>query len=189
MKTATLLSLLLISAACHSQTHQLKLTHHKKDKVSFIRENDKVLLGFKMAVHEIKKRPANVYRLSRMELGDSAYVFIKGKIRSINDSTMVIKERRPFFAADNREIKITKIEAVKKLSTAKQIFRTTTSIAGGLAAGIAIFYSYAAVGGGEGFVSGMFYAAGASAVLTRPGRSKIPRNQLDKWKIEVVNLP
>jgi hypothetical protein len=51
-----------------------------------------------------------------------------------------------------------------------------------------VFYSYAAVGGGEGFVSGMFYAAGIGAVATRFGRTKISRKHLNNWKIEVVTV-
>lgn len=189
MKHSTLLSLLVVPIICSSQTHQLKLTHFKKEKIHFIREGDKVLLAFKMGAYPLKKKPADVYQLSRLELADSAYVFVKGKIKTITDSTVIMRERKSFFSSADREINITKINTLRKLTAGKQIIRTTTSVAGGLAAAIAVFYSYAAVGGGEGFLSGMFYAAGASLVLTRPGRTKIPKNQLDKWKIEVVNQP
>ena len=127
--------------------------------------------------------------LSKPELADSVYVFTKGKILSINDSTVIIKERNSFFSATKREIRIDKINTLRKLTIANQIFRTAATVSGGLAFGIMVFYSYAAVGGGEGFVSGMFEAAGIGAVLTRFGRTKISKHQLNRWKIQVVSVP
>ena len=77
---------------------------------------------------------------------------------------------------------------MKKLSFGKQVFRTTTTVAGGLAAGIAIFYSYVATGGGDGFIEGMFLAGGTAVVATRFGRTKISKKHLDTQEIRLARV-
>jgi hypothetical protein len=84
-------------------------------------------------------------------------------------------------------VRINKINTLRKLTAGKQVIRTVVTAGGGVALAIALFYSYAAVGGGEGFISGMFEAAGTGALLTRFGQTKIPKKHLDKWQIEVVH--
>ena len=183
---------LFIVAACFSQSQHLQLINLEKGNTSNIHKGDKVIIAVKQATHQVKKKPSSVYLLSKPELEDSVFVFTKGRILSINNSTIVIKERNSFFSANRdtrREINIDKINTLRKLTTSNQIFRTVTTVGGGLALGIMIFYSYAAVGGGDGFVSGMFKAAGAGAVLTRFGRTKISKRRLNNSRIEVVSTP
>jgi len=108
---------------------------------------------------------------------------------SINDSTLVMKERNSLFSASPREVRIDKINTLRKLKTSNQVFRTLTTVGGSLALCVMIFYSYVATGGGEGFVEGMFIAAGTGAVLTRFGRTKVSKRRLNNPKIEVVPVP
>ena len=186
MKKILLLTPVFTSAICFSQSQQLKLTNTEKKNTTFIKEGDKVLMVIKVVKYQVRKKPSDVYLLSKPELMDSVYAFSKGKILSINDSTIVMKERNSFFSATRREVRINKINTLRKLSTTNQIFRTTFTVTGGLALGCMIFYSYAAVSGGQGFISSMFDAAIDGAVLTRFGRTKISSSQLNRWKIEVV---
>lgn len=186
MKNSITFLLIFAPAFGFSQSQQLKITNLEKQKTSFIKKGDKVLMGFKMARHQLDKKPSDVYSLTKSELVDSALVVTKGRILSINDSVVLVRERNSFFSATNREIRIDKINALKKLSTGNQLFRTAATVTGGLALGIMMFYSYAAVGGGEGFVSGMFEAAGAGLVLTRFGRTQLAKKHVDNWKTAVV---
>jgi hypothetical protein len=186
MKKIFLLTPVFTSTICFAQTQQLKLTNPEKKNVIFIKRGDKVLMAVKVAKYQVQKKSSDVYLLSKPELMDSVYTFSKGKILSINDSTIIMKERNSIFSATSREIRIAKINTLRKLTTSNQVFRTVTTAGGSLALGVMLFYSYAAVGGGEGFVSGMFYAAGTGAILTRFGRTKISRKHLNNWKIEVV---
>jgi hypothetical protein len=188
MKKCFPASLLLTVSICYSQSYHLELTNPEKNKTISVKEGDKVLMAVKMAKHQINKKPSDVYLLSNQDQADSVFVFTKGLITAITDSSIILKERNSIISADNREIRIDKVNILVKLTTGKQIFRTVTTVAGGLALGIAIFYSYAAAGGGEGFVSGMFYAAGTSALLTRFGRTKISKKNLNKWRIEVRRI-
>jgi hypothetical protein len=189
MKKVFLLTPVFTSAICFSQSHQLKLTNPEKKNATFIKEGDKALMAVKIAKYQVQKKPSDIYLLSSLELTDSVYAFSKGKILSINDSTVIIKERNSFFSATRREIRINKINTLRKLSTANQIFRTTFTLTGGLALGCMLFYSYAAVGGGEGLISSMFDAAIVGGALTRFGRTKISFPHLNKWKMEVVVTP
>ncbi len=188
MKKIFLLASVFTSAICFSQSQQLKLTNPEKKNTTFIKEGDKVLMAIKVAKYQVEKKPSDVYLLSKSELADSVYVFSKGRIITINDSSIFMKERSSFFSSAKREIKIAKINTLRKLTAGNQLFRTATTVGGSLALVVMVFYSYAAVGGGEGFVSGMFYAAGTGAILTRFGRTKISRKHLGDWKIEVVPI-
>lgn len=191
MKQIFLLTQLFTFSFSFSQSHQLKLINPEKEKVTFIKEGDKVLMAIKIAGHQVKKKSADVYLLSKLELADSVYVFTKGRITSINDSTIVMKERNSFFSATSREIKIDKINTLRKLSAGNQIFRTATTVGAGLAFGVMILYSYVSPGteGNGEFIEGMFYAAGAGAVLTRFGRTKIAKKHLNSRETVVVSIP
>ncbi|MBC7874290.1 MAG: hypothetical protein H7Y01_09860 [Ferruginibacter sp.] len=189
MKKIFILAALCASLFCFSQSQQLKVIHPGKENSTFIKKGNKVLMTITIPGHQVHKKSPAIYKLSKLELLDSVYVCTKGRITSINDSTIVMKERNSFFSATAREIRIDKINTLRKLSAGNQVFRTVTTVGGGLALGIMLFYSYAAVGGGEGFVEGMFYAAGTGAFLTRFGRTKIGKKKLNKWKIQVVAAP
>jgi|CXWL01.1.fsa_nt_gi hypothetical protein len=191
MKKIFLLATLFISVVCFSQSQQLKLTSPEKKNAQFIKEGDKVLMAVKVAKYQVQKKPSDVYLLSKLELTDSVYVFTKGRVTSINDSTIIMKERNSFFSATSREIKVSKINTIKKLTAGSQVFRTAATIGAGLAFGVMILYSYVAPGteGNGEFIEGMFYAAGTGAVLTRFGRTKIAKRHLDNWKIEVAAIP
>lgn len=183
----TLSAFLLIgSLPVFSQTHILQLQNKNTGKTTLINTGDKVLMAVRLARHDVKRKPLSVYKLSKNELSDSAFVFTKGKIKTITDSSIFIKERNSFFSSTLREVKLEKINTLKKLSLGKQVFRTTATIAGSLAAGVALFYSYVATGGGDGFVEGMFVAAGGAAVLTPFGRTRIPKKQLNKQEIKLA---
>lgn len=189
MKKTILFCTALASFTCYSQNRQLKITSLKKHKTSYVQAGNKVLLAVKVPAYFINQKPADVYRLGPAEMRDSVFLFTKARIRSINDSTLIMKERNSFFSAATREIRIQKINSVEKLGFGKQLFRTATTAGGSLAAGVAIFYSYAAVGSCQGCLSGMFKAAGISGVLTRFGKTKIARKKLDNTLIEVVPMP
>ncbi len=192
MKQIFLLTQLFTFSFSFSQSHQLKLINPEKEKVTFIKEGDKVLMAIKIAGHQVKKKPSDVYLLSKPELTDSVYVFTKGRITSINDSTIVMKERNSFFSANSREIKIDKINTLRKLSVGNQVFRTATTVGAGLAFGVLILYSYVSPGvppDRAGFRRGMLYAAGTGGVLTRFGRTKIAKKHLNNWKMEVIPVP
>lgn len=185
----TLLVLLLCSSVfAFSQNLTLELENKSTGKTTLVKPGDKVLMAIKHARHEVKKKPASVYRLSKIELSDSIFVFTKGKIRTINDSSIFIKERNSLFTSGIREVRLDKINTLKRLSFGKQVFRTTTTIAGSVAGAIAIFYSYVATGGGEGFIEGMFVAAGTGAVATRFGRTKISKKHLDTQEIRLARV-
>ncbi len=191
MKKMFIPLLLLISITTFSQPNQLKLTNSEKGKSTFIKQGDKVLMAVKIPRHQVKKKPSNVYLHSKVELADSVYVFTKGRIKTIGDTSIIMRERNSFFSASNREIRIDKINTLRKLTTSNQIFRTATTVGGGIAFGVVILYSYVTPGteGNGEFIRGMFYAAGTGAVLTRFGRTKIAKKQLNSWKIEVVPMP
>lgn len=170
-----------------SQTRELKLTNLKTKKTVLVKKGDKVLMAVKTAKYQIDRKPADVYVLSKQELADSAYVTTKARILSINDSTLIIRERNSLFSASKREININKINTLRKLTIPNQLFRTAATTSGSLALAIMLLYSYVATGGGHGFIAGMFEAAGAGFVLTRFGHTKIAKKQINNWKIEVVN--
>lgn len=188
MKKIFLLTPLFSSAICFSQSQQLQITNPEKEKPVFIQQGDKVLMAVKVAKHEVLKKPSDVYLLSKLELADSVFVFTKGRIKTVSDSTIVMRERNSFFSASNREIKVDRINTLRKLSVANQIFRTATTIGAGLAFGVFILYSIVSPGteGGGEFIEGIFYAAGTVAVLTRFGRTKIAKKQLNRWQIKVI---
>jgi hypothetical protein len=191
MKKFFILFMTFISITACSQSHQLKLTNPEKEKSTFIKQGDKVLMAVKIPRYQVKKKPSNVYLHSKLELADSVYVFTKGRIKMIGDTSIIMRERNSFFSASNREIRIDKINTLRKLTTGNQIFRTVTTVGGGIAFGVVILYSYVTPGtqGNGEFIRGMFYAAGTGAVLTRFGRTKIAKKQLNHWKIEVVPMP
>ena len=184
----TLIAMLLCSALpAFSQNLSLELESKENGKRTWIKPGDKVLMAIKLARHDVKQKPLSVYKLSKTELADSIFVFTKGKIKTITDSSILIKEKNSFFSSTLREVKLERINTLKKLSFARQLVRTTATVTGSLAAGIAIFYSYVATGGGDGFVEGMFIAAGTGAVLLPFGRTKIPKKQLNKQEIKLAN--
>lgn len=191
MKKIFILPVAFISITTFSQTHQLKLSNPEKGKSIFIKQGDKVLMAVKVYRYEVKKKPAGVYLHSKIEQTDSVFVFTKGRIKTIGDSSIIMRERNSFFSANNREIRISRINTLRKLSVGNQIFRTATNVGGGIAFGVVILYSYVTPGtqGNGEFIRGMFYAAGTGAVLTRFGRTKIAKKQLNQWKIEVVSMP
>jgi hypothetical protein len=183
--------LLLISIITYSQSNRLKLVNAEKRKTTFIKEGNKVLMAVKMPRYQSKKKPSNVYLHSKLELADSVYVFTKGRIKTIGDTSIIMRERNSFFSASNREIRIDRINTLRKLTTGNQIFRTATTVGGALAFGVVILYSYVTPGtqGNGEFIRGMFYAAGTGAFLTRFGRTKISKKQLNNWKMEIVPVP
>lgn len=191
MKKIFTLLLILISIITYSQSKRLKLVNAEKGKTTFIKEGNKVLMAIKVARYQALKKPSDIYRLSKLELADSVYIFTKGRIKTISDSSIVMRERSSFFSASNREIRIDRINTLRKLTTGSQIFRTATTVGGGIAFGVVILYSYVTPGtqGNGEFIRGMFYAAGAGAVLTRFGRTKISKKQLNNWKMEIVPVP
>ena len=191
MKKIFSFPLLFISVITYSQSHRLKLVNFEKGKTIFIKEGNKVLMAIKVAKYQALKKPSDIYLLSKLELADSVYVFTKGRIKTIGDSSIIMRERNSFFSASNREIRIDRINTLRKLTTGSQIFRTATTVSGALAFGVVILYSYVTPGtqGNGEFIRGMFYAAGTGAILTRFGRTKISKKQLNNWKTEVVPLP
>ena len=100
-----------------------------------------------------------------------------------------MRERNSSFSATNREVRINKINTLKKLTGGNQVFRTIANTGGWVAFGVMVFYSYAAVGGGEGFVTGMLEASCIGSALTSIGRTRISKKHLNKMKIEAVTLP
>lgn len=183
----TFFALLLCSSpVVFSQNLSLKLENLNNGKTKLVKPGDKVLMAIKQARHDIKQKPSFAYKLSNAELADSVFVFTKGKIKMITDSSIILKEKNSLFSTTLREVKLEKINTLKKLSFGNQFLRTTVTAAGGLAAGIAIFYSYVATGGGDGFVEGMFIAAGTGAVLTRFGRTKISKKSLNTQEIKLT---
>ena len=189
MKTIFTLVLFFIALYSSSQSHRLKLTNTKKTTSTFIEYGDNVLLAVKVPGHQVFNKPSEVYILSTLEVKDSIYVFTKGRVQSINDSAIIIRERNSVFSATNREIRVSRINTIKKLTTGNQLFRTVTHTGGWIAFGVMVFYSYAAVGGGEGFITGMFEASCIGPVLTSFGRTKISKKHLNKSTIEVVPVP
>lgn len=189
MKKTILFCATITSLTSYSQNKQLKITSLNKQKTSFVQSGNKVLLAVKVPAWLVNQKPADVYRLGPAETADSVFLFTKAKIRAINDSTILLKERNSLFSSSLREIRTSKINAIRKLSAGNQIFRTVTTVGGGLAAGVTLFYSYAAVGSCDGCIKGMFIAAGTSAVSGRFGRTRIAKKHLDNSLIEVVAIP
>jgi hypothetical protein len=185
----TLLVLLLCSSVfAFSQHLNLELENKNTGKTTVVKPGDKVLMAIKHARHDVRQKPGSVYRIPKTEATDSQFVFTKGKIKTITDSSIFIKEKNSLFSSGMREVRLEKINTLKRLSFGKQVFRTTTTIAGGVAGAIAIFYSYVATGGGDGFIEGMFVAAGTGAVATRFGRTKILKKHLDIQEIRLARL-
>lgn len=143
-------------------------------------------MAVKVPAYFVKRKPADVYQMGSAETADSVFLFTKATIKAIGDSTLLLKERNSLFSSSVREIKTNKINTIRKLTVGKQIFRTVTTAGGGLAAGVTLFYSYAAVGSCEGCLQGMFIAAGAGAVSSRFGRTKIAKKHLNNSVIEVI---
>jgi len=188
MRQPLIVLLCCSSLTVFSQNISLELENKKTGKTTSVRPGDKVLMAVRMARYDVKQKPLSVYKLSKTDLTDSVFVFTKGKIKMITGSGIVIKEKNSFFSSTLREVKLERINTLKKLSFGNQVFRTTATVGGGLAAGIAVFYSYVATGGGDGFVEGMFLAAGGAAFLTPFGRTKISKKHLNNQEIKLAPI-
>lgn len=188
MRQPLIVLLCCSSLSVFSQKLSLDLENKKTGRTTSVRSGDKVLMAVRVARYDVKQKPLSVYRLSKTELADSVFVFTKGKIKMITDSAIFIKERNSLFSSTLRQVKLEKINTLKKLSFGNQVFRTTATVGGGLAAGIAVFYSYVATGGGDGFIEGMFVAAGGAALLSPFGRTRIPKKHLNNQEIKLSGI-
>jgi hypothetical protein len=185
MRKFLIIILFSTPALCFAQENILSLTKIKNNRETIVFEGDRVLMAVKIARHEVRRKPLSVYDLSKNELADSVIVFSKGKIKSITDSSIFILEKNSLFSSSLREVKLHKINTLRKLSLGKQVVRTVTTVGGALALGIAVFYSYVATNGEDEFLTGMFIAAGIGTVATRFGKTKIPKRYLNKYKISL----
>ena len=183
MRKFLAIMLFFTPALCFTQQNVLQLTNIKNGKQIIISQGDKVLMAINIARHAVRRKPLSVYGLSKNEIPDSVFVFSKGKIKSITDSSIFIFEKNSLFSTSLREVKLDKINTLRKLSLGKQVVRTVTIVGGGLALGVAVFYSYVATDGNDEFLTGMFIAAGIGTVATRFGKTKIPKRYLNKYKI------
>lgn len=187
MRKFILVALFFTSATCIAQQNVLQLNRIKDGKQTIVSKGDKILMAIKIARHEARKKPLSVYGLSEREKDDSVFVFSKGRIKSITDSSIFIFEKNSLFSTSLREVKLNEINTVRKLSLSKQMVRTVTTVGGGLALGVAVFYSYLATDGNDDFLSGMFVAAGIGTVATRFGKTSIPKRYLNKYKLSLAH--
>ena len=186
MRKFLAIMLFFTPALCFTQQNVLQLTNIKNGNQTIISQGDKVLMAIKIARHEVRRKPLSVYGLSKNEIADSVFVFSKGKIKSITDSSIFIFEKNSLFSTSLREVKLDKINTLRKLSLAKKVVRTVTTVGGGLALGVAVFYSYLATDGNDEFLTGMFIAAGIGTIATRFGKTRIPKRYLNKYKINLA---
>ncbi len=170
----------------YSQTYALKITDTRLQKEKIAKQGDKILIGFKTPRNNLRGKFENIYKLSDADKKDSVFVFSKGRIVGFTDSTVILKEKNSLFSSTTREIYLSKISAAKRLSGGEQILRTLSQTGGYTAFFVMIFYSYAAVGGGEGFVVGMFEASCIGPVLTRFGRTHISKKKRNNCRVSLT---
>jgi hypothetical protein len=158
----------------------LVLTDSKTNRTIEIREGDKVLLAFKTTQREVDNQPGDVFILRSKDLQDSAFVHVKTRIRTITDSSIVLK--------NGREMRISKLAGMRRLSLGKQIARTTGKVVGFLAfaTGIALVTDH--IVGNPEPVAAFWPSLGiavAGATLDQSIKDEVPVWHLQRWRVSV----
>jgi|GEM_PF-2228531 len=177
-----LLVWLLVFAAVETLWAQniLVITDRQTNRTLEIHEGHKVLLAFKTTQREVDNQPVDVFVLRPQDLQDSTFVHIKTRIRSITDSTIILK--------NGREMRISKLVGIRKLSLSKQIVRTTGKVVG-----------FVALVGGVAFITehilgnpdpGLAFWPSAGIALTGAAldqliTDQVPAHHLQRWRVSV----
>lgn len=191
MKKLILISALAsIAFICHSQSRQLVALNTHTGKSSRIKNGDHILYNIRVSRYDAIKKPSSAYLLSKLELEDSVCSFARGKVLKITDSSIIVKEKRAFFGSDKRELRIAKINAIRRLSFGNQALRTGLNIGDGFTKALTCFYgSFLISGTGYGFGKGMLYAAGANSIFSSFNQSRLAKKQLDNWQLQIAPNP
>lgn len=181
LKMIRFIVLSLFCLPCHLFAQPtLVLTDSRTGKTVEVNEGDKVLLAFRTPQREVDNQPADVFVLQPKDFQDSTFVHLKTRIRAITDSTIILK--------NGREMRLSKLAGIRKLSVGKQIART---------AGVAV--GYLGFIGGVVLVSEHFDTTSepilpflpslgigvAGAGLMQFVTDQVPAHHLQRWRVSV----
>mgnify|MGYP007093985030 CR=1 FL=1 len=150
---------------------QTRISDNKKHR---IKVGDKVLISFKQLNSESISRPSTVF-LHSTDTGYTRTV-LKARITGINENTLEIKD---LSVRDNRTILFDKIDGIRKLTTGKQLLRTTSQLVGMVSYGLGIAYIH------ESLWSAMTFWAGGSTFLLY-GSEDFHTKYETKWRLKIV---
>jgi len=177
--TICLLSFFSVTPMLRAQ-QVLILTDPKTNRTIEIREGNKVLLAFKTTQREVDNQPADVFVLRPRDLQDSTFVHVKTRIRTITDSTIILK--------NGREMRISKLAGIRRLSSGKQIARTTAKVVGFLALATGAAFVTEHIVGTQEPTLGFLPSAGialAGSTLDQLIKDEVPVRHLQRWQVFV----
>ena len=150
---------------------QTRISDNKKNQ---IKVGDKVLISFKQMNSEANSRPSSVF----IHSSDTGYtrIVLKARITKINENTLEIKD---LSVRDNRTILFDKIDGIRRLTTGKQILRTTSQLVGMMSFGLGFAYV------GENLWTALSLWAGGSTFLTL-GSEDFHTKYETKWQSKIV---
>jgi hypothetical protein len=157
-----------------AQQWAIEQTRIKDGKSHRIKVGDKVLISFKQLNSESISRPSTVF-LHSTDTGYTRTV-LKARITGINETTLEIKD---LTVRDNRTILFDKIDGIRRLTTGKQILRTTSQLIGMTAFGLGFAYI------NENLWTALCFWAGGSTFLTL-GFEDFHTKYETNWRLKVV---
>ncbi|MFY8024518.1 MAG: hypothetical protein ACOVNO_04165 [Sediminibacterium sp.] len=157
-----------------AQDWVIEQTRISDNKTHRIKVGDKVLISFKQLNSEANSRPSSVF-IHSLDTGYTRIV-LKARITKINENTLEIKD---LSVRDNRTILFDKIDGIRRLTTGKQILRTTSQLVGTVSFGLGFAYVQ------ESFWKSMTYWFGGSSFLTL-GANDFHTRYETKWQSKIV---
>lgn len=159
----------------------LVLTDSKTGKTVEIRAGDKVMLAFRTPQREVDNQPADVFVLQPKDFQDSTFVHLKTRIRTITDSTIVLK--------NGREMRLAKLAGIRKLSVGKQVLRTTANVLGymSLLTGSVLLAESILEGTRPIPLWSSITMAVGGATMMEFAKNEVPVRHLNRWRVAVRN--
>lgn len=162
----------------------LVLTDPQTNRTVEIRAGNKVLLAFKTTQREVDNQPGDVFILRQQDLQDSTFVHVKTRIRSITDSTIILK--------NGREMRISKLAGIRKLSLGRQVARTAAKGAGLLAYAAGLIFFLENIGETSEPTLPFLPSIGliaAGVAIDASVKDEVPARHLQRWRVSVRNSP
>ncbi len=180
MKTLIISLLTTLCVELLQAQHILVLTDSKTNQTVEIREGDKVLLAFKTTQREVDNQPGDVFILRSKDLQDSTFVHVKSRIRAITDSTIILK--------NEREMRISKLAGIRRLSLGKQTARTVGKAVGFTTFMLGIIFLSEHIDQTPEPVLGVLPSLGLAlggTVLEQSIKDEVPARHLQRWQVAV----
>lgn len=171
----TLLASVFAYACIMAQSYSIEQYRLTDNKIKRIENGDKVLISFKQLSADVINRPERVF-IGDKDTGTTT-LFVKARIIQITDSSIQFKDRS---LSGKREIRLSEITGIRKLTFGKQVGRTVVVGLGYAAVGLAI----AELNGGTIWEFMSYLVAGAGLVSL--GSDHFSKKYIDNWKIRVV---